>query len=211
MRKIIKGNEPTALANWKSSNPTLRYQNLPGNIRKSIRNTCISEQNGLCAYCCAAITTEKSHNEHVEAQDTAQDHTLDFSNIIASCNTKGQCGRSHSNQPLPLTPLMLECETELEFFFSGLVKGLSDRAKTAINVLNLGAKTASNRNLVAKRKIMIDALLYECGVTPDEFSQIEDDDLLIILRDDLLTPSDDQQLRPYAPVLVNVVNNILGK
>ncbi|KAF1024841.1 MAG: hypothetical protein GAK37_03010 [Pseudomonas sp.] len=86
MRKIIKGDEPPTLTQWKRANPQGRYQDLTHEQRSPIRQACIEEQHGLCAYCCHAITLDSSHNEHVEAQDGAQNRTVDFSNIVASCN-----------------------------------------------------------------------------------------------------------------------------
>lgn len=101
MRKIVKGGETVELTAWKRANPGKRYQDLAGNkdVKDSIREACVSEQYGLCAYCCQDVSSEKfnSHNEHVEAQARALHRTLDFSNIVASCNQKSQCeiGRAH--------------------------------------------------------------------------------------------------------------------
>jgi hypothetical protein len=49
-------------------------------------------------------------------------------------------GGAHGSQPLPLTPLMPECETELRFKFSGRVEGLTERACTATGAERLNLK-----------------------------------------------------------------------
>lgn len=121
MRKIQKGNEPDSLKRWKRANQQQRYPDLPPAERREIREACIEEQYGLCAYCCHGITVDNAHNEHVEAQNTAPGRTLDFANIVASCNHSKQCGDAHKSQALPLTSLMSECETELKFYVSGRV------------------------------------------------------------------------------------------
>ncbi|MFA0464707.1 TIGR02646 family protein, partial [Vibrio sp. 10N.261.45.F1] len=102
-----------------------RYPQLKdGGVRQAIRTEALAEQHFLCGHCCQALSGDGDcHNEHVEAQDINQNRTLDFSNIIASCNTLNQCGDSHKSQALPLTPFMDECETDLVFKLSGRVSG----------------------------------------------------------------------------------------
>ena len=77
-------------------------------------------------------------NEHVEARSIAPNRELDFSNIVASCNSKGQCDDAHGAQMFSLAPFMDECEAELKFKISGRVEGVTARAKETIRVLNLG-------------------------------------------------------------------------
>lgn len=204
MRKIIKGNEPTPLTVWKRANPNGRYQQLTNHERQAIREACTQEQLYLCAYCCQTIsgTAADTMNEHVEAQKIAPNKSLDFNNIVASCTTPYQCDDAHGSQPLPLTPLMVECKTELQFMLSGRVNGLTERAKSAISVLNLGDHERNNKRLIEKRKYLTHSLLLENGVDPDE--GLEDEELLLMLIDDLSTPQDGR-LAPYAPVVVNVL------
>ncbi|RON41980.1 hypothetical protein BK666_23460 [Pseudomonas frederiksbergensis] len=208
MRKISKGIEPQSLTRFKRSDKTLRYRDLPPEESRSIRSSCLSEQYGLCAYCCQLISIDDAHNEHIEAQDRAPNRTLDFSNIVASCQLTHQCGHGRGTRPLPLTPLMAECETELKFYLSGLVTGHTQRAQASIEVLNLGHTEESNKGLVGKRKALVDALMYREGVFPDEL-QFEDKDFLSLLLEDLKTPADGQCLQPFSPVLVNVIRHFL--
>lgn len=205
MRKIVKGSEPCALADWKRANPTGRYGQLTEVERQDIREACTQEQHFLCAYCCTEITGSNADtmNEHVEAQRLAPQRSLDFSNIVASCTTPKQCDNSHDSQPLPLTPLMDECETELRFKISGRVEGLTERARESIRVLNLGESEASNKQLVAKRKQLSEALLWTNGIDPSE--GLEDEELLLVVVEDLLTPDADGRLQPFAPVVANIL------
>nr|WP_178131351.1 retron system putative HNH endonuclease [Pseudomonas sp. C1C7] len=200
--------EPPSLTRFKRSDNTLRYRDLPPDESRSIRSSCITEQYGLCAYCCQAITIDDAHNEHIEAQDRAPNRTLDYSNIVASCHRHNQCGHGRGTQPLPLTPLMVECETELKFYLSGLVSG-SERAMVSIRALNLGHTQDSNRGLVGARKQMVDALIYSQCVHPEDL-QFEDADFLALLMDDLQTPNAQQCLQPFSPVLVNVIRHVLA-
>ncbi|WP_349969333.1 retron system putative HNH endonuclease [Pseudomonas caspiana] len=206
MRKIEKGGL-AVLETWMRRNPGARYQDLVGHgeIKDAIREACVVEQNGLCAYCCRGISAEKksSHNEHVEAQDLAPNRTLDFQNIVASCNKSGRCGEAHRSQPLPLTPLMDECETELQFELSGAVEGLTERAHASIRVLNL-----NNRGLRDERRAMVDTLLYSNGGLGAAELRLTPDDLLDLLLDDLRQVDCEQKLQAFSPVLVNVIQSL---
>lgn len=206
MRKITKGNEPASLSAWKRrrANNNKTYNDLGHSERQDIRAQCTEEQFYLCAYCCARISGENhdTMNEHIQARDIFPNLSLDYANIVASCTTSNQCDDSHQNQGLPLTPLMGECETELKFYLSGRVKGLTPRAEETIRVLNLGDTAASNKTLVAKRKQLSLELLYEQGLYPDD--PIDDEALLNDVISDLLSPVDGK-LKPFAPVVANIL------
>jgi len=212
MRTIIKGTEPPDLTVWKGRNPHKKYKDLVGTeegkiIRATIRDYSLKEQFYLCAYCCQRIEDiDACHNEHVEAQSQNPRRTLDFSNIVASCNTPEQCGDAHKSKYLPLTPLTAECETELRFKISGRVEGLSDQANVTIQVLNLGDHEKNNRALIEKRKQLSNALLWTNGIDPDE--GLEDEYLLEMVIGDLLQPQLGQ-MEPFAPVVINILQSWL--
>ncbi len=211
MRTIKKGDEPPSLSKWKKENPRGQYnqltEDLGAEVRRTIRQYALKEQFYLCAYCCQCIKDiDACHNEHVEAQSLNLRRTLDFTNIVASCNTENQCGKAHKSQSLPLTPLMSECETELKFKISGRVEGLNDRAITSIKVLNLGDKENNNRALIEKRKQLSNVLLFDNGIDPDK--ELEDEELLKMLINDLAQPHQDR-LEPFAPVVINILRNWL--
>jgi uncharacterized protein (TIGR02646 family) len=207
VRKITKGAEPDSLSKWKQKNKTATYPDLPHEERQSVRAACIAEQFGLCAYCCQSITLDGSHNEHVEAQNRVHNRTLDFTNIVASCGNRPHCGHGRGTQPLRLTPLMVECETELKFYLSGLVAGRTARAEEAIEVLNLGHTEERNRALIGRRRSLVEALIYKVGVQPGELPEIEDKEILDLLLDDLLLPKA-HKLEPFSPVLVNIIRQM---
>lgn len=209
MRKIIKGNEPTSLSQWKRANPIGRYHDIDISLRHDIRNTCLQEQFYLCAYCCKPITNDNrdSMNEHVEARKLAPHRSLDHNNIVASCTTRNQCDNSHESQPLTLTPLMEECETELLFKISGRVEGLTDRARQAIDVLRLGDSEQQNRALIQTRKQLVDTLLFANGIDPSD--GLDSDELLESVIEDINQPIDGK-LKPFAPVVANILRSWLS-
>jgi uncharacterized protein (TIGR02646 family) len=206
MRTISKGTEPPSLTDWIRKKPN-GYEDLDPNIRRDIREYALKEQFYLCAYCCQKIEgIDVCHNEHIEAQNSRPQRSLDFTNIVASCNTDNQCGKAHKSQLLPLTPLMVECETELRFKISGRVEGLSDRAITTIQVLKLGDQEKNNRKLIEKRKQLSNTLLWKNGINPDE--GLEDTELLELLIDELAQPLEGQ-LDAFAPVVINILQSWL--
>jgi hypothetical protein len=149
------------------------------------------------------INEENSMNEHVEAQSLNPNRTLDFNNIVASCTTRGRCDKAHQSQPLPLTPLMTECETELRFEKSGAVNGLTTRATEAIRVLGLDTKAIRE-----ERKRIILSFLFEYGLNEEKLLLIGDE-LLADLLADFQQPKNGQ-LQPYSPVLINILNQYLA-
>jgi uncharacterized protein (TIGR02646 family) len=197
---------------WKKKNPHGVYDDLDKTeegkvVRATIRDHALNEQFYLCAYCCKRIQEINAcHNEHVEAQKLNPGRTLDFSNIVASCNTPNQCGDAHKSQHLPLTPLMAECETELRFKISGRVEGLSDRAIVTIQVLNLGDHERNNRALIEKRKQLSNALLWTNGVDPDK--GLEEEELLDMLIGELSQPQK-ERMEPFTPVVINILRSWL--
>ncbi|MET4693596.1 retron system putative HNH endonuclease [Endozoicomonas lisbonensis] len=200
MRKIVKGQEPKIFTSWKRTNKGKNYRDLSHDVRAAINEANIKEQKGICAYCCDQIDASNSMNEHVEARKLNPARQLDFNNMVASCTRPGQCDNAHGSQSLPLTPLMDECETEIRFYLSGRVKGLTERAEQSIKVLAL-----DNRALKEKRRFQLEALLYEGGSNPDEIKLL-DSELVEILVEDLQEPASNQ-LQPFSPVLVNVLKH----
>lgn len=209
MRKITKrvGFEPNSMSAWKRRNPQGIYADLTEVERQDIRTECAREQFHLCAYCCKPISGSNldTMNEHVESRRAASHRSLDFTNIVGSCTTNGQCDDSHGSQHLPLTPFMNECETDLVFKISGRVSGTTADAKKTIEVLNLGDTEANNKSLIETRKQLSLALLLEHAITPEEEDDWADEpELLADVINDILTP-DNGQLKPFAPVVANVL------
>lgn len=98
---------------------------------------------------------------------------------------------------------MPECEFELHFYLSGKIKGTTDRAIQAIEVLAL-----DTRAIREERKQLVDSLIFGNDMKPDELKLL-DNDLLGILLTDLQQPNQDDKLPPFSPVLVNIIGLLL--
>ncbi|HEK2942155.1 TPA: TIGR02646 family protein [Proteus mirabilis] len=211
MRKISKkkGYEPPSLTQWKKQNKNKKYIDLTPNLRAEIRAELLKEQFYLCGHCCQQIPNiQDCHNEHIEPQQIAHQRTLDYSNIIVSCNSKKQCGDSHKHFLLPITPFDDRCETELQFSISGRVKGLTQQAQDTIRILNLGDNERTNKVLIEKRKIAISTILFSNGINSN--IGLEDDDLLNDLIIELSKPNDVGKLESFSPIVINVLKQWLS-
>ncbi|MFD2160518.1 TIGR02646 family protein [Rubritalea tangerina] len=201
MRQINKGIEPSEFTTWKRGNPDSLYSDLPHPERRAIRQSCIDEQLGLCCYCCRSITIDDSSNEHLKDRDHFPQHQLDYSNITASCRLSGRCNDFRNNQAIGISPLDGACETEITYYLSGKIKGLTDSARTTISATNL-------KSLKEERKGMVNALIWGSGENPDELELLEND-LIDLFIAELDTPIDGT-LSSYAPVLVSILKSLKG-
>ncbi len=209
MKKITKSDEPDALVAWRAHHPGKRYEALGPLERSAIRASCAVEQFYLCAYCCQSISGQACDtvNEHLLPRHTHHHLSLDYSNIVASCTTQGQCDAAHAHQTFSLTPLMDECESKLKFRISGCLEGTTERARETIRVLNLGDHERNNRSLVEKRKQLSHALMFTNGLDPN--APLEDDELLQALIEDLDEPVEGR-LAPFTPVVINILKSWLA-
>jgi uncharacterized protein (TIGR02646 family) len=103
MRKIDKAPEPISLTDFKSNYPNLKYSDLRfehGQVRIDIRSASLKEQFHLCGYCCNKIDEDNSHNEHLIPQSSGagSNITLDFDNIIVSCESHIHCGHKKGDR-----------------------------------------------------------------------------------------------------------------
>lgn len=208
MRRIDKLNEPMSLTQFKLNNLSLKYIDLANgheNVRIDIRQSCVNEQFFLCAYCCDRITTITSHNEHIIPQNSllGNNLTLDYDNIVASCQTNNNCGHKKGNSLINLTPLMIECENEVIFQLNGKITHTTPRAQETINILNL-----RNKGLENKRKQVIDIILFEY-VDDLNNLRLEEDYYLELIIEELSQVDISGKLEAFSPVIINVLRQFL--
>lgn len=198
MRKITKNAEPVELTRWKRTHIQRTYNLLDAQTRRAIRRDCITEQKGLCAFCCCSIDIDHAHNAHIQDKHTFPQLSLDWSNITASCCNQNSCGFIQERNSLPLTPLMPECEYEFKFYISGRIKPLTERAAQTCTVLNLDSVEQRQ-----KRKQAIRALTDSAGFYPIEDIQEWDQELIMAFIAEC-SKETDGVLAPFAPVLINI-------
>lgn len=132
MLYIKKGKEPDWLIDIKRKHPKVTYDDKKFNNSENIkrlRAELVKEQKYLCAYCCRRINVDTSHNEHIEPRHPKGGHskkTLDYYNIVASCNDKNTCGNKKGNDydsERFVSPLDKKCEGIFQYYPDGMVEG----------------------------------------------------------------------------------------
>lgn len=209
MRRIDKLNEPISLTQFKINNLGLKYIDLANgneNVRIDIRESCVNEQFFLCAYCCDRITATSSHNEHIIPQNSVlgENLTLDYNNIVASCQSNNNCGHKKDNNLINLTPLMIECENEIIFQLNGRMSHTTPRAQETINILNL-----RNRGLENKRKQVIDIILFEYVEDLNNLN-LEENYYLELIIEELSEVDISGKLEAFSPIIINVLRQFLS-
>ncbi|MDD6572028.1 MAG: TIGR02646 family protein [Thermoflexaceae bacterium] len=139
---IEKKEEPVWLLEYKQNNPEATYDSESfAGYREQLRDELILEQHSLCAYCCSHINNDKAHNEHIEPRHPRNGvslRSLDYSNIVASCNNKSTCGSKKKNEydsESFVSPLNPDCEDVFTYYPDGVMEG----NQYTIDLLNLNA------------------------------------------------------------------------
>jgi len=147
MRKITKEPEPKFWSDFKKKNPKVKYNNLDKTkggyeLRSKIHDFMIPNQKGLCCYCCKSIDVTNSHNEHIKPQNSYPDFSMDYHNLLASCDAKMHCDHakgSKYDESFFVSPLDDDCENQFEYLPDGRIEGISDKGKYPVNLLNLNS------------------------------------------------------------------------
>lgn len=130
MKHINKSSEPEFFSKWKTEHGDKTYASFPQKMRKTLRRKLIKEQGGICCYCEQSIILSESHIEHFRPQDTYEDLSLDYNNLLCSCQKKPEketplhCGHSKGNwfeENLLVSPLDPECEDRFHFTEDGKI------------------------------------------------------------------------------------------
>ncbi len=179
MKFIKKGESPNEFEAWKkqekptswsqlgSALPKIKEEGFVYYSKNQLRTVLHNEQHGLCSYCNAVIKNNHSSPiDHLEPRegDTHTEKIFNYFNLVLSCNG-GQkenaipkvlhCDVNKKSETVELTPLMLECETEIYFNENGKINANTDRATKTISVLNIHHISLDN-----KRKAAIIPYLY---------------------------------------------------
>ena len=137
---IIKEDEPDFLLEFKRKNPKGTYDSKEFQpYRSELTKFLLKEQKGICAYCCGRIKNGNVHNEHIEPRHPGtftSKRSLDYTNLVASCNTLRTCGTKKENdydETRFVSPLNPDCEDKFTYYPNGTIEGDS----YTIDLLNL--------------------------------------------------------------------------
>ncbi len=151
MKHIIKQEEPEDFTKWKALkndewSPT--YSKLSGDIKSIVKTALMTEQGYLCCYCERRLTDNDAHVEHFRPQHNKSFDSLDFSNMLCSCQNqlkKGEprhCGNLKDDwfdEELLISPLDPECESRFAFTGDGYISSAqSTDSATTETIVRLG-------------------------------------------------------------------------
>jgi uncharacterized protein (TIGR02646 family) len=180
MRYIHKIEEPQSFSEWKaieSQTPNCTYGNFKNPQKRELHEALLKEQGYLCCYCEIRIARQDSHIEHVWSQGLYPSLSLDYSNLLASCQGENSpplkkpihCGQKKDNELLKVSPLIPDCAKFFRYTEAGEILSAQNRdeeaANSAIDILGLNID-----KLKRLRKSAIDGLDIN-GLTQAEVQQ----------------------------------------
>lgn len=118
MRHIKKSSEPKKYSDWRKKNKPQNYGELSPEIKQHVKQALLTEQYHLCCYCEKSINIENTTIEHLLPKDKSPQKQLDYSNFLASCNSKNHCNQKRGNEPLEVNPLQKDIESKFQFFLT---------------------------------------------------------------------------------------------
>jgi len=173
MQKIDKlGSIPPETVNGFKKYKTKNWGNIPESIKAPLRQQLYDEQHGVCCYCCKSLDKENTTIEHLQSRNDYPHKCFDYDNLLLSCRTPKQCDNAKGSQELPLTPLMNECESEINLNLAGELDSDSKRGVESIEILNL-----NNRQICSWRKSLIDTISFVFDPTQSSIPPIGIQDL----------------------------------
>ena len=141
-------------------------------VRSQLRtNILLEEQNLLCIYCEKEIDErpEKSNIDHFKTRNLFPELTLDYNNLLVSCNTYGRCSNFKDNHIKTrdeykniINPILENPDNFFDYLVSGEIvsKTNCNKSEFTIDIFKLGRTT--DENLTKERKKIATALKYCC-------------------------------------------------
>ena len=194
--KFIQKNTPPQEFVLYSQKPTASYEDL-GKKRKNRRIKALTklslakEQGFICCYCGRRITGkgEETQIEHIWPKGSPyyESMQLDYTNNLIACCDGGKgdrksdktlpssvlhCDTPKHDIPIPVNPLMSNCEKKFVYDKNGDVLGIGSDAEVTIKILNLTSPLLKN-----KRKAAIKAYSYLPSIDwKDEYKRLNQKD-----------------------------------
>ncbi len=125
MKYIQKSQEPNSFTIWKEQENEdwkPNWDNFSKPQKTDVHDSLLQEQGFICCYCGMLIDNTNSHIEHLKPRKNHPDLTLDYTNLLASCQRKREpkeplhCGSQKDewyDENLMVSPLDIYCA---EFF-----------------------------------------------------------------------------------------------
>jgi len=137
-------------------------------IRSNLRDDIlVKEQKGVCAYCEKEIDSDSNNSniDHFKTRNLFPQETLNYHNLLVSCNTKNRCSsykdksiKNKSEYNNIVNPVLEEPDDFFDYLPTGEITPINNKADFTINIFNMGIK--ESHSLVQERKLIAQALEY---------------------------------------------------
>ena len=205
MKYIKKLEEPQILSDFKNNYKKkhridAKYEDMSSDVRGSVKFALLEEQNSICCYCMKRIKKHNSHIEHIKPQSKFPTETLDYHNLLVSCNgiqdNNDHCGHKKDdwyNEKDFLTPLNSDCEKVFIYSITGEIGATSKNGKITIDKLNL------NSLLLARAR---KAIIFLSGLFDNDFESKKQE----IIEYNTM-PNSNNELPPFCMAIIYCINN----
>ena len=178
MKYIVKDQDTPSFDRWKASfnvnsQPTYKKNKyslgLIGLEKKEVKKSLMKEQGYICCYCERRLTGEDSHIEHFNPQSNDTDATLDYTNMLCSCQDQLEqgeprhCGHSKADwfdENLLISPLDPDCERCFAYTADGKIQP-ADKCDNAATTVTIEKLRLDIEKLNDSRKKAIEPFLDE--------------------------------------------------
>jgi uncharacterized protein (TIGR02646 family) len=175
MMRISKREEPEWYKELLKKDSSIRkYADLSADDKQRLSLSFLDEQFYICGYCCGNVGIGNAHNEHIVPQSRCKgQESLDYDNMIASCNAKETCGHGKNreyDEKEFISPLERDCERHYKYTIDGAIVGIDEKAKYTIELLNLNSGPLKNarRNILKQSFNCKNDLASEIYLKPHE-------------------------------------------
>jgi len=148
-------------------------------IRANLREyILLEEQNLLCAYCEKEIddNPKNSNIDHYKTRNLFPQETLNYNNLLVSCNSKGRCSdykdkyiQTQEEYEQIVNPVDENPKEYFDYLTTGEIVAQNPKAQYTINIFRLDHKTLNEQRLqIAKSlayipDLSLDEILDELG------------------------------------------------
>jgi len=137
----------------------------------------LQEQNLLCAYCEKEIDNEKENSniDHFKLRDKYPEKTLEYENLLVSCNSKGRCSSykdshisSKDDYEKIVNPVIEDPDDFFEYMLTGSIvaKDDSEKARFTIDIFQL------NQAGLIEQRLNLTRSLKELNLSLEEILEI---------------------------------------
>jgi len=161
MKFIEKHSPPEKFTKYLEETPGVSFETLDQEIKNELKQSLLIEQGYICCYCGKRIEFDQyTILDHLACREEHRDRSLDYYNILASCdggqnNRSGKnrtekklfprhCDDKKNNASIEITPLCPECERHFSYDDDGNIFGCSKQGEKTIDVLALDCITVKN-------------------------------------------------------------------